>query len=146
MTDIASINLWHKRARPEPTERDFNVQLGCHFEEIAEMLNTLSGVNAITTNKISTVAFTVSSLAEGLKTGTYEAWIVNRKEFLDACCDQIVTSVGTAYCAKTDVVKGMDIVQASNWSKTVNGEFQRDDNGKITKPSTYTPPHLDECV
>ena len=32
------IELWHKRARPVPTDRDFNVQMGCHLEEIAEML------------------------------------------------------------------------------------------------------------
>lgn len=146
MTDIASIKLWHKRARPEPTERDFNVQLGCHLEEVVEMLNTLGGVDGISSNKISTAAYILMGLSEGLKLGTYTAWVANRKEFLDACCDQVVTAVGAAYCADMDVVKGMDIVQTSNWSKTVNGEFIRDANGKITKPPSYSPPHLDECV
>lgn len=37
---IESIELWHKRARPEPTDKDFNVQLGCHLEEVVEMLGT----------------------------------------------------------------------------------------------------------
>ena len=143
MTDIDSIKLWHKRARPEPTEADFNVQLGCHFEEIAEMLYTLEGDTGHTTNKLATVSYLVSSLAEGLKAGAYKVEVRNRKEFLDACCDQIVTAVGAAYCAKMDVVKGMDTVQASNWSKTVNGEFIRDKNGKITKPTTYKAPDLE---
>jgi len=38
---VDSIEMWHKRARPNPTDKDFNVQLGCHFEEIVEMLDAL---------------------------------------------------------------------------------------------------------
>lgn len=146
MTEIASIKLWHKRARPEPTARDFNVQLGCHLEEVVEMLTSISGGDGISVDKINTAAYIVSSLAEGLKLGTYDAWVINRKEFLDACCDQIVTAVGAAHCADMDVVKGMDIVQTSNWSKTVNGEFLRDENGKIKKPPSYVAPDLGDCV
>jgi len=33
---IDSMYLWHLRARPEPTSRDFDVQLGCHLEEVAK--------------------------------------------------------------------------------------------------------------
>jgi hypothetical protein len=29
---VDQIELWHKRARPKPTEGDFNVQLGCDSE------------------------------------------------------------------------------------------------------------------
>ena len=147
MTDIASINLWHKRARPEPTDNDFNVQFGCHFEEIAEMMITLDSADAVTRNKLSMLAYQIMSLAEGIKRGVYVVDITNRKEFLDAICDQVVTGVGAAYCAKMDVVKGIGIVNTSNWSKfDENGQPLRDENGKIKKGPKYTPPHLDECV
>ena len=147
MTDIASINLWHKRARPEPTERDFNVQLGCHFEEIAEMMITLDSADAVTRNKMSMLAYQIMSLAEGMKRGVYVVDITNRKEFLDAICDQVVTAVGSAYCAGMDVVKAVGIVSTSNWSKYGDdGQPFFDENGKIKKGPSYTPPHLDECV
>lgn len=29
MTDTSMITLWHKRARPNPTEIDADVQIGC---------------------------------------------------------------------------------------------------------------------
>lgn len=147
MTDIASINLWHKRARPEPTDRDFRVSLGVHFEEVAEMLDALEGADVETRFIVWVLQGYVKQLAEGLKTGEYSAGIKDRKEFLDAICDQIVTAVGAAYCAHMDVVKGMDIVNTSNWSKfDENGQPLRDENGKIKKGPKYTPPHLDECV
>ena len=43
MTD--PIEMWHHRCRPHPTVADFNVQLGCHFEEIAELIETLSSAS-----------------------------------------------------------------------------------------------------
>ena len=35
--DIQEIIEWFKAAKPEPTTDDIAVQIGCHFEEIAEM-------------------------------------------------------------------------------------------------------------
>ena len=37
---LLTTQLWHARAKPEPTEDDVNVQLGCHIEEFVEMLDT----------------------------------------------------------------------------------------------------------
>jgi predicted HAD superfamily Cof-like phosphohydrolase len=143
---IESIALWHKRARPNPTVEDFNVQFGCHLEEIAEMLICLEGMSPQSTNKLRTLAFMVSGAAEGFKTGVYSAWIVNRIEFLDGICDQLVTGVGAAHCAHMDVVGGTEEVMRSNWSKCVDGEFIRDANGKIKKPESYSPPELERFV
>jgi hypothetical protein len=42
---IDNITLWHKRARPEPTVRDLDVQIGCHIEEFIEMMDSLN-INA----------------------------------------------------------------------------------------------------
>lgn len=35
---MESICTWFEKAKPNPTEKDLAVQVGCHFEEVAEML------------------------------------------------------------------------------------------------------------
>lgn len=39
---LQSIAEWHQQARPNPSDKDFNVQLGCHLEEVCEMLEALT--------------------------------------------------------------------------------------------------------
>lgn len=144
---VDSITLWHKRARPSPTEKDFNVQLGCHLEEIGEMLRSIEGEDPFTVNKLRTLEHLVTSAATGFKLGTYSAWIQSRKEFLDSCCDQVVAAVGAAHCANMKVSKAVDIVNQSNWSKfDENGQPYFDENGKVKKGPKYIPPDLEECL
>lgn len=147
MTDTSMITLWHKRARPNPTEIDADVQIGCHFEEVVEMLDAMEGADPLTRNRIAVARQAMAMLAEGLKSKSYEVEIIDRVALLDALCDQVVTSVGVAHCLGMDIDKGLDIVSASNWSKfTEDGYPIFDANGKIKKGPRYTPPHLDECV
>lgn len=139
------INLWHQRARPAPTEADFNVQLGCHFEEIAEMLECISfeggdSPTAEGTPLHSMLAF----VAMRLKQGKLQVAIADRKGFLDSIADQIVTGVGVANCAKMDAVEATRRVNRSNWTKfDLDGLPIRDANGKITKGPNYVPPNLE---
>ena len=144
-TDL--IHMWHKRARPKPDDRAFNVQLGCHFEEIAEMMETLRiyapGANA---NGAETKLYIhLKDMAAQLKSGERVAVIYDRKEFLDAMADQVVTSIGVAYCAGMQPTEAIRRVNTSNWTKidTVTGDFLRDGQGKIMKPSGYQPPDLE---
>ena len=138
---IDTINVWHKRARPEPTERDFNTQLGCHFEEIAEMVETLTfntqpGADTALYNNLLVVATL-------LKQGKHKATINDREGFLDALADQIVTATGTGYCAGMQMPAAVDEVNRSNFSKfDHNGQPVRDENGKIKKGEHYSPPNL----
>jgi hypothetical protein len=142
--DIESLELWHKRARPEPTFENFNVQLGCHFEEIAEMLIALTGEDGITNNKLSAMRMAMMSLAEGFKGGHYKAFASHRGEFLDSLCDQIVTAVGTGYCDNMKVAQAVAEVNRSNWSKFDHrGQPFVDENGKIKKGPQYTQPDLE---
>jgi hypothetical protein len=143
---LDTTNLWHKRARPNPTDADFNVQLGCHAEEFVEMLGALH----FTHPKFGTSAggdmtlFTLlGEFADELKANRIQAAVVDRKEFLDSLADQIVTAVGVGHCANMDVPTALERVSTSNWSKTVDGEFIRDANGKIAKPATYVAPDLE---
>lgn len=143
---IDTINLWHKRARPLPTERDFNVQLGCHLEEVAEMLETLTfhveGF-ASTPGEMTVLFAGLNLFADKLKSGETVVTINNRKDFLDSLADQIVTATGAGYCAGMNMTAAVGEVNRSNFSKFgSDGQPVRDANGKITKGPNYTPPNL----
>lgn len=140
---IDLIKLWHERARPRPGEREFNTQLGCHFEEVAEMVATLECSTDDAEFDIDGLLYALQALATRLKTGEVSARITDRKAFLDAICDQIVTGVGAAHCTGMGITEAVRRVNTSNWSKIVDGEFVRDANGKITKGPNYEPPNLE---
>lgn len=145
MSAIESIDLWHRRARPEPTHEDFNVQLGCHFEEIVEMLDTLLfAVSPRDQAKIRKAYDGLSHMAHMLKRGDITATINNRKEFLDSIADQVVTGVGVAHCAGMDGRTAVVRVNQSNWSKfDDDGQPIFNEHGKITKGPRYEPPNLE---
>ena len=137
-----AIELWHRRARPEPTAADFNVQLGCHFEEFVEMMDCIKIVDA--SNTLDAARDVMSALADWLKKGTVTAQITDRKEFLDSIADQVVTGIGAAYCAGMKGAVACERVNTSNWSKfDEDGQPIRDANGKITKGPNYQQPVLD---
>lgn len=150
---IETIELWHKRARPEPTEREFNTQLGCHLEEVAEMLATVSfRMNKTLLDEIEDKFHTdslfaalqvIDLVAVWLKTGQLTASITDRKAFLDSLADQIVTATGAGYCAGMHIAHAVRRVDQSNWTKYVDGQPVFDANGKIAKPDSYQPPNLE---
>lgn len=136
-----AIELWHKRARPEPTAADFNVQLGCHFEEIEEMMQSIVTDDEEVWQEVRSQVYVLSKL---LKLGELKARIENRNEFLDSIADQVVTGIGAAHCAGMKGAVACDRVNTSNWSKfDHNGQPIRDANGKIKKGPNYQPPVLD---
>jgi formate dehydrogenase assembly factor FdhD len=140
---IEAIHSWHEKARPKPVNKDFQVQLGCHFEEIGEMLDQLSGIDEFSHALVVRANAAIYKLASALKAGSAEVHIIDRCQFLDALADQIVTSVGVGYCARMNISEALRRVNDSNWSKTVNGEFVRDMHGKIQKSPNYQPPKLE---
>lgn len=136
-----AIELWHRRARPEPTAADFNVQLGCHFEEIEEMMRSIVTDDEEVWQEVRLQIYVLSKL---LKLNELKARVDDRKEFLDSIADQVVTGIGAAYCAGMKGAAACDRVNTSNWSKfDENGQPIRDTNGKITKGPNYQPPVLD---
>ena len=137
---IDNITLWHKRARPEPTEKDFNVQLGCHIEEFVEMLDSLTIRGFPGFFK---AIDTIEEIAEKLKNGTLTVSTVDRVDLLDSLADQIVTAVGVGVCAKMDMDAAVEEVNRSNWSKfNYKGFPEFDENGKIKKGERYRKPNL----
>ena len=149
---IESITLWHSRARPNPTEQNFNVQLGCHLEEIVEMIEALrfshkNGTGVEMPGKNSMIYQQLKDFSDGLKAGRITASIANRKELVDALADQVVTAVGVGHCANMKITRAVDIVNTSNWSKFGNdGLPYFDQDGKVLKGPNYVPPALGDCV
>ena len=138
---LNDIKGWHHRARPNPTDKDFQVQLGCHLEEVCEMLEALH-TDYHFWHRLRSDLF---DLAVNLKGGRTNANITDREAFVDSLADQIVTAVGVGHCAGMDVPLATEIVDQSNWSKFVNGFPVFDENGKIAKPPSYQPPDLKGC-
>ena len=141
VTDIVN---WFKAAKPEPTDLDKCVQMGCHFEEFAE------GIEAINSD-----ADDIYEAAKDLKTvGAIETpdniamfvQCINKLELLDSLCDQIVTAIGVGYMMGFDMQGALAEVIRSNNSKMVNGKFEFDENGKIMKPKSFSEPQLESFL
>ena len=130
--DISTILEWFKRAIPEPTDKNRAVQIGCHFEEVGEMLTALW----LDDSSIETLAFLYK------RERTVAADGADRKELLDSLCDQIVTAIGVAHMFKLDICGALNEVNRSNWSKFVDGQPVFNEHGKIAKGENYTPPDL----
>ncbi len=142
---MKSIELWHKRARPEPDEKAFNVQLGCHLEEIVEMLQSIKSTRQNMGDfLLSRITYDLNSLAVCLKNGDVTIELRDRREFLDSLADQIVTAIGAGYCAGMQVPEAVEEVNRSNWSKfdQETGLPIFNEHGKIIKGSAYSPPDL----
>jgi hypothetical protein len=148
---LPCIKQWFTLAVPNPTDKNRTVQLGCHYEEVAEMALRFS-LNKATASTIYNEATRLKECAQTIPDGfwslradpslTDEDRKEIRIELLDALCDQIVTAVGVAHMFGLDIEGALAEVNRSNWSKFVDGKPTFDANGKIAKPATYSKPDL----
>ena len=143
---LDQIQLWHERARPEPDQRAINAQLGTHLEEVCEMLETITiqyrfgGADPVT----ATDAYIhLLSLSRSIKSQSLTVICHDRKGLCDALADQVVTAVGVGHTLGIDVPGAAGRVNASNWSKFVDGQPVFDENGKIAKGPNYQPVDLE---
>ena len=141
--NITSIADWHQAARSFPDTQAFNVQLGCHFEEIAEMVDQLESDSVSLDIELQLLYDSLVRVSNKLKSQESTVTLVDKKEFLDSLGDQVVTSIGTAYCANMDIVGALTEIDRSNWSKFVNGKPIFNQNGKIIKGPNYSKPNLE---
>ncbi|WP_413520640.1 nucleoside triphosphate pyrophosphohydrolase family protein [Psychrobacter glacincola] len=137
---ITDIRNWFKAAKPEPTDLDKCVQIGCHFEEFAENLEAING----DASDIHDAANDLKGAGRSETSDDIAMFVeqINGLELLDALCDQIVTATGVAYMMGFDIEGALKEVIRSNNSKMVNGKFEFDANGKIAKPDSYSEPDL----
>lgn len=146
---IRSITQWHQLARPDPDDKALAVQLGCHFEEICEMIEALT-FNALDCHPLpgdkTLLHAGLKLFADQLKSGKCSITVNNRTELLDSLADQVVTAAGVAHCAGMDLPGALVEVNRSNWSKFENGAPVFQPGGKIGKGEFYTPPDLTDFV
>ena len=140
---MRNVELWHKRARPEPSNDDLQVQLGCLIEEIVEMFDSLD-----IHHSWAALADELSLLATRLKQGATVVSIKDREAFLDSLADQVVTAIGVGHCANMRTAEAVEEVNRSNWSKfdQETGQPIFSPYGKITKGPNYRAPNLKEFV
>lgn len=146
---ITRILTWFQKARPTPDDNDFHSQLGCHFEEFAEMISNISPQDEFTGAMLTDVGEAVSDMADYLKKNRKVVEILpeNRAEFLDSILDQTVTGVGVAWTQEMNVVNGLDEVNRSNFSKFDDqGQPIFDDNKKVMKGPNYSKADLTPFV
>lgn len=135
---IKRILNWFQTAKPQPTAKDVMTQIGCHFEEVAEM------AEAVFDEQLEDEAYASAEYFKEWRTdddGKTVA-VVQKLELLDALCDQIVTAVGVAYMMGFDIEGALAEVCRSNESKFEDGKPVFDATGKIAKGKNYTAPDL----
>lgn len=141
MSEIKSIVRWFETAKPEPTRKDAYVQIGCHYEEFSEMAAALLDYEE------SEIVHDASEEYKSSDGGLIDQFDKKRAVMiLDSLCDQIVTAIGVAKFLGMDIEGALAEVNASNWSKFVDGKAVLDENGKIAKPDTYFKPNLEPFV
>jgi predicted HAD superfamily Cof-like phosphohydrolase len=138
---INSIFNWFKKAVPEPKVKNINTQIGVHFEEVAEMLLALNGDDDQTEVLLHNAYLANHLLAEHLKSNVdalnLDMTNESKVELLDALCDQIVTATGVGHMLGMNLPMALEEVNASNYSKFVNGEPVFNENLKIMKGHNY---------
>ena len=138
---IKRILNWFQAAKPAPSLDDTGIQIGCHFEEVAEMLEAVEP-DYFPRKYLEHLAQEYKRrnplVMENLQSLTPQ----QHTSLLDALCDQIVTEVGIAHMTGYNIEAALAEVCRSNESKFENGRPVFDANGKIRKGSRYTPPNL----
>lgn len=138
---------WISKAVPNPTQLNFHTQLGCHFEEIAEIFPTLHPNDTRTRELLDDAYLALNALANHLKGERDKVMVLptDRVEFLDSVCDQIVTGSALGYMLGMDVIGGMIEVNRSNFSKfDEDGNPIFDENRKVKKGPHYSKADLTE--
>lgn len=138
-----------EKAVPSPKEKNIHTQMGCHFEEVREMLDCITALSPEAIRVINQASNALEELANYLKTNNYAVVVHphDRAQYLDALCDQIVTAVGCAHMDEMDIVGGMEEVNRSNLSKfDDNGEPIFNENMKVMKGPNYSPADFKQFV
>ena len=140
INDIAN---WFKAAKPDPTIDDLCVQIGCHLEEVAELLEALGLKDYDTHEQLTIDADHFKNKSKWALMKLTKLNYEQRIAIVDACCDTNVTGTGIMQLlGSVDVLGAQREVIRSNNSKMVDGKFEFDDNGKIMKAEGYSPPSL----
>lgn len=142
MSDIITqTQKWFEIAVPNPTSKNISTQVGCHLEEVAEMLETISSIYKDDAKILASLHDAINYVADRIK---QNGGIVakDRIGLLDSIADQIVTATGVGTFLGMNVPGALAEVNRSNYSKFEDGEPVFNENKKVMKGKDYTPPDL----
>lgn len=142
MSDIITqTKKWFEIAVPNPTSKNISTQIGCHLEEVAEMLNAITSNNLERASQIDALRAAIDHVGNLLKKDN-NIVIKDSVELLDSLADQIVTATGVGTFLGMNVPGALAEVNRSNYSKFEDGEPVFNENMKVMKGKDYTPPDL----
>ena len=138
---LESTRQWFLKAEPNPTSKNISTQVGCHLEEVAEMLETISSIYKDDAKILASLHDAINYVADRIK---QNGGIVakDRIGLLDSIADQIVTATGVGTFLGMNVPGALAEVNRSNYSKFEDGEPIFNENKKVMKGKDYTPPDL----
>ena len=138
---LENTRQWFLKAVPNPTSKNISTQIGCHLEEVAEMLETISSVNKDDAKIIASLNDAIVYVANRVKQNGGIV-VKDRIGLLDSLADQIVTATGVGTFLGMNVPGALAEVNRSNYSKFEDGEPVFNENKKVMKGKDYTPPDL----
>lgn len=145
---ITQTTHWFELAHADQGHQKRTVQLGVHFEEVAEMLGALVSKDNQALALIREAENALVQLSEYLKENSKTTHIYPHSDnlLLDSLCDQAVTLAGVAYDYGYKFPQALHEVNRSNFSKFVDGLPVFNETGKVMKGAGYTPPNLDAYI
>jgi predicted HAD superfamily Cof-like phosphohydrolase len=133
--------------------RSTSLYFGLILEEVAECMTEIfsrHGFQNSHGHHVSSVeqdtVKSIIDMANHFKRGSYDQLVQNSDKvtLVDGCVDTLYVSIGCLLAQGADVEGAFNEVQRSNMSKVdaASGRMLKDSNGKVIKPSTYSPPDL----
>lgn len=144
MDELKRALEWHKQAVPNPTIESACVQIGCHYEEVAEMAQATNDIDLL--HESGHVAGEYKLKKKPYMLTIYELNSDDRNKILGLLCKQIVTAAGVAHSLGFDLIDALKELNDTNYSKLIDGKAVLDANGKIDKPASYNPPQLERFI
>ena len=127
-------------ANDAPGTDRFPVQLGCHLEEVVEMLNEVYVADSDVNSALEEACIELTKAAEALKSGLQEVAVDRAEAFEDSLLDQLVTGTGLLKMRGADVAESVARVDVANFTKFVDGKPVYKDGGKVGKgPNFWNP-------
>lgn len=147
MSDIITqTKKWFEIAVPNPTSKNISTQMGCHLEEVEEMLQTIYPNGSYDAELLQRAQDAITNLANHMKRNDDAYRIDASTSLLDALADQIVTATGVGTFLGMNVPGALAEVNRSNYSKFEDGEPVFNENKKVMKGKDYTPPDLSSFI
>lgn len=143
---ITQTQKWFEVAVPNPTSKNISTQIGCHLEEVEEMLQTIYPNGSYDAELLQRAQDAITNLANHMKRNDDAYRIEASTNLLDSLADQIVTATGVGTFLGMNVPEALAEVNRSNYSKFEDGEPIFNENKKVMKGKDYTPPDLSKFI